>query len=1060
MPYEIPAEIAYEEKIIFGLTLRQLVYCLVFSPVVLAILFKAPYDIRVRVGLALIPAGICALFIYTPVMKWFLDWYRWLDWREFYLMDNHMKRMFRLDKIKDTAVRVSGRRLSVIRVEPINFSIRNKQEKDITIMAFQRFLNSLDFPVQIVIATDSINLDHYTSTQEMKAEDVARKTKNEQYTKLFKDYKAHLYSTVSKGSLVNRLFYLVVPESGRLGLGIQVDVCCDLLKNIGLRHKVLAGEELKQALAGFFNNLYTDDDKKPLMDEKECDENRLHYTVAPKCVINHMDCIQVGDKLARTIAVKGYPRIVEAGFLDKLITINGDFDLSMHIEPFEIERMMVTLNRELQKQRADLYAMQQKGIINPALEIKYKDTRSVMENIQMGSEKLFNISLYITCKGSSVKELDLLTKKVESELNALLMLSYRPRFLMHKGIKSTFPVAENELGVRRSVTTKALSAFFPFTSQFLQIDEDGIWLGLNGNNIPIIKDLFKLYNINGVILASSGGGKSYFTKLMISRLLLNGTKVMVVDPQSEYTDLVQRFNGQLVTISRTSNTIINPLDLMGHDFDEKKLTLMDLFPVMLGQTSEIQKAVLDRALTIIYASKTITNNPETWRNAPPMMGDLLNQLKKMSKTATKVESETYRSLINRIEMYVTGVFSFLNKQTNINFNNRFVCFNIGDMPNQVKPAVMFLILDYVYMKMRKDIERKILVIDEAWSLLERTEDESYIFRIVKTCRKFNMGLLLITQDVGDLLKNEAGKALLNNSEYTLLLRQKPAIIEQVETTFRLSQKEKEHLLTAKAGEGIIIISNEHSEIRIVASPEEHKIITTNADERLNKERENAKEPTTHYETPTPPAQQDKGFYKKANLSETEAKQLLEKGYIVSEHVGLFGGRREEYLLKPRHNESPEHFFTVKAIEEYLRQYTDKITLYETTKPDIVFEANGKKIAVEVETGKKFKKDNNKLLQKVASNNEEYGNCWFFVVINVKDDKERYGKLATTYARREVPNYVKDCFKQSGSQNNPDEKGTETTSQSPNSSSGVKSPESLEFGGNGSQNLPLNRAGTA
>ena len=285
----------------------------------------------------------------------------------------------------------------------------------------------------------------------------------------------------------------------------------------------------------------------------------------------------------------------------------------------------------------------------------------------------------------------------------------------------------------------------------------GILLGMNKNNIPIIKDIFKLYNANGVVLASSGGGKSYFTKLMISRLLLNGTKVIVIDPQAEYVDLAQRFSGQLITISRESETIINPLDLMGHDYDEKKLTLLELFPIMIGQTSEIQKAVLDRALTSIYNAKGITNDKITWKKEPPLMVDLLQQLKEMSKYATIVEKETYRSLINRIEMYVTGVFSFLNKQTNLNFQNRFVVFNVGDMPSQVKPTVMFLILDYVYMKMKKDIERKILVVDEAWSLLQRTEDEGYIFKIVKTCRKFNLGLLLITQDVADLIKSDAGK---------------------------------------------------------------------------------------------------------------------------------------------------------------------------------------------------------------------------------------------------------------------------------------------------------------
>ena len=290
------------------------------------------------------------------------------------------------------------------------------------------------------------------------------------------------------------------------------------------------------------------------------------------------------------------------------------------------------------------------------------------------------------------------------------------------------------------------------------------------------------------------------------------------------------------------------------------------------------------------------------------MGDLLNQLKEMSKTATQVEKETYRSLINRIEMYVTGVFGFLNKQTNLNFNNRFVCFNIGDMPNQVKPVIMFLILDYVYQKMKRDIERKILVVDEAWSLLERTEDEGYIFRIVKTCRKFNLGLLLITQDVGDLVKSDAGKALLNNSEYTLLLRQKPSIIEQIEKTFKLSQQEKDRLLTAKTGEGIIIISNEHSEIKIIASPEEHQVITTNADERLKKERKKANKVITDFKKPT--LDFKKGWFKKKDLEKEQIDDLLKRGYRSSFHIGLEGGQRQEFLLKPRSNESCEHFFVI------------------------------------------------------------------------------------------------------------------------------------------------------
>src|SRR3989338_6024936 len=583
------------------------------------------------------------------------------------------------------------------------------------------------------------------------------------------------------------------------------------------------------------------------------------------------------------------------------------------------------------------------------------------------------------------------------------MIPTTPRYQQHIALKSVLPLGKNELNIKRNITTIGLSAFFPFTSQFLQLDESGILLGLNKNNIPIIKDIFKLYNANGVVLASSGGGKSYFTKLMISRLLLNGTKVMVIDPQAEYVDLVHRFSGQLITISRESETIINPLDLMGHDYDEKKLTLLELFPIMIGQTSEIQKAVLDRALTTIYKDKGITNDKTTWRKEPPLMADLLQQLKEMSKYATIVEKETYRSLINRIEMYVTGVFSFLNKQTNLNFQNRFVVFNVGDMPNQVKPTVMFLILDYVYMKMKKDIERKILVVDEAWSLLDRTEDEGYIFKIVKTCRKFNLALLLITQDVGDLLKNDAGKALLNNSEYTLLLRQKPSIIEQVEKTFQLSASERERLLTAQTGEGILIISNEHTEIKIIASPEEHNVITTNADEKLKKEIAKANDVVTEFKKTI---DYSKGYFKASSLTTEEVDNLLKHEYHLSGHIGLFGGKMQDYVLKPRYNESAEHFFVIKAIEEYVKKYVDKIELYETRDADIVFEVNGNRIAIEVETGSQ--KDS-RIVEKVQMLKMKYGTNWFFVVTDWQE-KERYSKLGITCVRKEVPPKIHELCK--------------------------------------------------
>ena len=297
-----------------------------------------------------------------------------------------------------------------------------------------------------------------------------------------------------------------------------------------------------------------------------------------------------------------------------------------------------------------------------------------MENLQKGNEKLFNVSLYINCKGKSPEELNFLTKKVEAELNSMMIVPTVPLFRQIPAYKSMIPIAKDDLKIKRNVTTRALSAFFPFTSPFLTLEQNGVMLGLNKNKVPYIKDIFALSNANGIILATSGAGKSYFTKLLISRQLLNNTKVMVIDPQSEYVGLVGQCSGELITISRTSKTIINPLDLMGHEFIEKRLALMDIFKIMFGELSEIQKSILDKAINETYSRKGINVNSYK-KKTPPILSDLYKVLMQMDKKASQTEKITYRALINRLYMYTEGVFSFLNRQSSINFENDFVCFN-------------------------------------------------------------------------------------------------------------------------------------------------------------------------------------------------------------------------------------------------------------------------------------------------------------------------------------------------------------------------------------------------
>jgi type IV secretory pathway VirB4 component len=902
------------------------------------------------------------------------------------------------------------RKIAVLRVESINYSIKPEDEKKAIIYAFQKFLNSLDFPIQILMHTGTLDLNNYLNT--------TKKPKlNKKLKKNYQEYEDFLKKTVWDNHILNKNFYIIIPET--TDIKIQIQICEDRLNSLNLRVHRLNNNELEEIIGMVFscqklpralrNNIACLKVVKEFESDEEYNKRIETETIAH--VKNKKNKIDKSwhEKIVefhRIIYAHGYPRMVESGFLDKLVSCAGNFDLSLHIQPCSVENTMVMLNKELQKQRADLYAAQLKGQLNPSLEIKYADTHRILEELQKGNEKLFNIGLYLDCKADTLENLNLLTRKIESELNSLLIIPRQALFRMLQGFRSCMPFGEDKLLMKRNITTSALSAFFPFTSSFFKFDPTGVWLGSNKNNIPIIRDIFKLSNANGVCLATSGSGKSYMAKLLISRYLLSGVKVIVIDPQGEYTGLVKKFGGQRVDLSRESETMINPLDLMGENYNDKRLALMDLMPIMLGDLSDIQKAILDSAITKAYEGKGIVSEESiTWGKEPPILEDLLEKLIQMEKRATQLEKNTIRSLVNRLNLYVKGVFSFLNKQTKINLNTNFICFDIGNLPKQVKPTVMFLVLEYIYKKMKNSLERKLLVIDEAWSLLSRSEDAGYILEIVKTCRKFNLGLFLINQEVENMLDSQAGRSVLANTSYTLLLRQKPAMIKSVQNIFHLSESEKVLLLTARPGEGLLLMDNDHSEIKIVASKSEHEIITTNADELLKKQ----KKPKKAIISTKSKIKSGQRVYVKKDLDESDLRYLISNGFKEVKQTNI-SGKKEEYMVINERSESPNHIICIKEIVDYLKQFTNDIKTYQTTMPDIVFNANGKYFAIEVETGEVIK-NKKRMSNKIKLLNEKFEKRWFFFVTN-RNLKEKYLKLGATANKRNIKFKIRQIFKNS------------------------------------------------
>jgi len=1031
---------------------------MLFGLPAMAIFFKSHVNIYLKSVIVIVLCCCAVAFMFFNARRFIIDFWAWFRFRKAVNGSPKLERFIGIKDVKDSLIVTDGNKIAVLRVEPINFTIKGEQEKESILMAFQKFLNSIDFPVQVLMTTDTLEVDSYLLSLKERVEEVTEHTKNKLYPELFDKYSQHLKKTVAKKGIMDRNFYLIIPEAK--DISIQVEICKKKLEDLNLKVERLNDEKLKLLLnkcfrgskvyilpvpvsqnitKSFFKRLNSFLERRKNKKSKIKNFLRINKAlnkiiavnkrltssllrrfarkkypsmllhISPRRVENSLDCLKVNDSFNRIVVAGGYPRLVEAGFLDKIVSASGDFDLSLHVVPYSIETMMVLLNKELQKQKADLYAAELKGSINPSLEIQYQDTRRVLDELQKGRDKLFNISLYVNCRAENREELNLLSRKVEAELNSLLIIPKLPRFRMAQAFKSCTPLGMDVLKTSRNITTYSLSAFFPFTSPFFQVDNTGVWLGLNKNNIPVIRDIFKLSNPNGLILAQSGGGKSFFSKLLIARYLLNGVKVMVIDPQGEYKGLIKQFNGQRVDLSRTSETMINPLDLMGHDYTEKRLSLMDLMQVMLGELTEPQKSFIDKALTRAYEEKGISNDPTSWDNEPPVLGNVLKILEVMEKRAIVLEKSTIRSLINRLSMYVDGVFSFMNRHTNINFDNQFVCFDIGEMPKQVKPVTMFLVLDYVYMKMRQNLERKLLVIDEAWSLLSRTEDATYIFEIVKTCRKFNLGLLLINQEVEGMLTSEAGKSVLANSAYTFLMRQKPAVIEQIQETFHLSPTERNHLLSASVGEGILLMEDEHTELKVIASEEEYNIITTKPDELIKQE------PTktaikTEQKKVIIRVDPEKGFYRKKDLTQGEIDFLTRKEYVISNHYPIGGTRQEEYLIKNCTREGEDHFFLVREVEEYLRRFTGEVKVFETAKPDIVFKTpKGKEFAIEVETGSELDRRKDRLQKKVDTLKKNYGNRWFFLLTD-SSYSYAYRDFGKVQTRKDLGKRLRNYFK--------------------------------------------------
>ena len=552
--------------------------------------------------------------------------------------------------------------------------------------------------------------------------------------------------------------------------------------------------------------------------------------IAPSSVQITPNYIVVNDLYIRTLFIFNYPRFIFPNWLSPLINLDETLDIGMFIYPKENKGVLDSLRKRSGQVEAALNIEAQKGLVrNPELETALQDIEELRDRLSRGEEKLFQFSLYITFYAKDLDSLDLVSKKVESMLGGSLIYTKRAGFQMSEGFRSTLPLGSDLLDIARNMNTGALSTTFPFTSMDLTSSE-GIMYGINRhNNGLIIFDRFGLENANSVVFAKSGAGKSYAIKLEALRYMMYGTDVIVIDPENEYKNLCRVVGGSYLNMSLASDDRINPFDLpplapdatpdLGEDnLRSAIITEKGLMNLLLGKLDPEEDALIERALMDAYLTKGITNDPATQKGNFPLMADIKKELEKIPAGA---------SLAKRMEKYVTGTFSgIFNQPTNINLNNGFVVFNIRDLEASFRPIAMYMVLDYIWAKVRFEQRRRLLIVDEAWQMMEYEDAAKFIFSIAKRARKYYLGLTTISQDVEDFLSSKYGRAIVTNSSLQLLLKQSPASIESVGKTFNLTQGERALLLESGVGEGLFFAGVNHVAIKIIASATEDQIVTT------------------------------------------------------------------------------------------------------------------------------------------------------------------------------------------------------------------------------------------
>ena len=662
--------------------------------------------------------------------------------------------------------------------------------------AFAGALNALDFPAQLLIRQHPPRLDGMReSLQQSQPEDLPPQTRaaSESLRRLLTELE-------TRDGILDRRFYAVCEFA-------RIDELHGLLARAGLSVHPLKGRQLRMffvsaALGGTPAEF---DGETPVEVE-----------------INRRD-IRVGDRLVRSLHLGKWPRSLAPGYLQGLMTAGAPMDLSIHLGPIPAEQAARTLEwQKVRFESAQSLSLKRGRSLSPEAEIALEDVTRLRDEVQRGRERLFHSSLSVTLHARDEDSLKEMTQRAKAHFAATLGKLDNLSFRQREGLLSGLPLALNAIGTWRTLDTSSLARLFPFSPPDLDT-RSGTLYGIDMRACaPVVYDPWDgtHLNANTAVLARSGSGKSFATKLGVLRGLTRGVTAYVIDPEGEYADMARAAGGRVLSPGVPGQGM-NPFVIDKGDSEEllqRIGSLRRLIEVMVGERlSAERRASLDHALAGYYAQPRERTGFKDFYSY--LQGD----------------DAGGADLARLLRPFATGSLRHLlsDEGDDLLSNEALVTvFDLRLLEPELRPAAAMVCTETVWAAAAQDPKPRLLVVDEVWSIMQHPEGAAFLVSVAKRARKHRLGLQFITQDVQDLLSEDSsrtitghsGRALLQNAAFKLLLQQDAAAVSAVGDAFDLPEDLQRWLLSCPRGDGLLLTRGHRFPVRIEATPEETEVI--------------------------------------------------------------------------------------------------------------------------------------------------------------------------------------------------------------------------------------------